>query len=96
MQLQKALRGGKKVYEKLLKATKNHLQQRKLMSTDNGKAINLHISQSCSVLTARVKKNHYRNYLRNPSKLSNPFCALNLFGSYSWIRSFARAGFAYG
>lgn len=36
------------------------------------------------------------NYLRNPSKLSNPFCALNLLGSYSWMRSFARAGFAYG
>lgn len=36
------------------------------------------------------------NYLRNPSKLRSPFCALNLFGSYSWMRSLARAGFAYG
>lgn len=36
------------------------------------------------------------NYLRNPSKLSSPFWALNLFGSYSWMRSLARAGFAYG
>lgn len=38
----------------------------------------------------------YDDYLRNPSKLSKPFWALNLFGSYSWMRSFARAGLAYG
>lgn len=44
----------------------------------------------------RNYRNSLWNYLRNPSKLSNPFCALNLFGSYSWMRSFARAGFAYG
>lgn len=35
-------------------------------------------------------------YLKNPSKLNWPFCALNLFGSYWAISSLARAGFAYG
>lgn len=35
-------------------------------------------------------------HLKNPSKLSKPFCELNLFGSYCMIMSLARAGLAYG
>lgn len=37
-----------------------------------------------------------RTYLKKPSKLSWPFCALNLFGSYCCMSSFARAGLAQG